>query len=238
MGANISLVGITGGTTPTPPVLGGVTSTTANGTYGIGSVINATFTFSEAVTSSLGFVNVTFDTGGTCQFTVLNSTTASCSYTVGSGQTSSDLTTTSISGTIKNQAGIPMVNFTPTTNLAANSAIVIYTAAPIMSSPLPSTSQNCTPHRNPITISVTTNINSTCKYSATEFGATYDNMVLFMDGTGTTTHTKAIFPTCGVIHQYGVQCMDTYGNKTTIPATVTFPVTEQFWIRKHDVEIR
>ncbi len=89
-------------------------------------------TFSEAVTST-GNVTVTLETGDTdrtCTFSVTSSTTGTCNYTVQAGDTSADLTVASVSGTIADGVGNVMTNFVPTTNLAANKAIVIDTTAP------------------------------------------------------------------------------------------------------------
>jgi hypothetical protein len=59
-------------------------------------------TFSESVTST-GNVTVVLDTGGTCTFSVSNSTTASCDYTVQAGDASAQLNVLGISGVIKSQ---------------------------------------------------------------------------------------------------------------------------------------
>lgn len=86
-------------------------------------------TFSETVTSA-GNVTLTTDTGRTCTFAVTSSTTGSCNYTVQAGDNTSDLNISTVSGTITDGANLSMVNFTPTTNLATNKAIVIDTTAP------------------------------------------------------------------------------------------------------------
>jgi len=115
----------------TPPTITNVSSDKANGTYGVGEVIDIDVTFSEAVTST-GNVTVTLETGTTdrtCTFLVSNSTTGTCNYTVQSGDTSGDLNVNSISGTIRDQALNSMTNFTPAANLASNKNIVINTAA-------------------------------------------------------------------------------------------------------------
>lgn len=108
----------------TAPIISSVTSTTANGTYNADDDINITVTFAEVVTST-GSVTVTLDTGDTCTFTATATTTGSCTYTVSSDDDSDDLTTTSISGTIADVAGNAMTNFTPVSNLAASSAIIV-----------------------------------------------------------------------------------------------------------------
>lgn len=117
----------------TPPTITSVSSNTANGTYGTGAVIDIRVTFSEAVTST-GNVTVTLETGTTdrsCTFTVSNSSTGSCNYTVVDGDSSSDLDALSIAGTIADQAGNPMTNFVPATSLATNKNIVINTVGSI-----------------------------------------------------------------------------------------------------------
>ena len=119
----------------TPPTITNVTSDKANGSYTIGEVIDIDVTFSEAVTST-GNVTVTLETGTTdrtCTFTVTSATTGTCNYTVQAGDTSADLTVSSISGTIADGAASAMVNFVPTTNLAANKALVIDTTGPVIS---------------------------------------------------------------------------------------------------------
>jgi hypothetical protein len=114
------------------PTIDSVSSDKAAGTYTVGEVIDVDVTFSESVTSS-GDVTVTLETGATdrtCTFTVSNASTGSCNYTVQTGDTSADLTTASISGTIADAATNALVDFTPTTTMETNEAIVIDTTAP------------------------------------------------------------------------------------------------------------
>lgn len=114
----------------TAPTITNITSDKTNGTYGEGEVIDIDVTFSEAVTST-GNVTVTLETGTidrTCTFMVSNSTTGTCNYTIQGGDTSSDLTISSVSGTIADQASNAMSSFTPATNLAANKALVVDTS--------------------------------------------------------------------------------------------------------------
>ncbi|MDD5084316.1 MAG: cohesin domain-containing protein [Candidatus Moranbacteria bacterium] len=116
----------------TPPTITNITSSHANGSFKAGEVIPVDVTFSKAVTST-GSVTVTLETGTTdrtCAFTVTNSATASCNYTVQAGDGSADLNVNTISGTIKDQSNNAMTNFVPATNLAANKAIAIDTDAP------------------------------------------------------------------------------------------------------------
>jgi hypothetical protein len=119
----------------TAPTITNVSSSKANGTYGEGEVIDIDVTFSEAVTSS-GNVTVTLETGTvdrTCTFTVTNSDTGTCNYTVQGGDISADLTVSSISGTITDQASNAMASFTIATNLASNKALVIDTEDSVIS---------------------------------------------------------------------------------------------------------
>ena len=123
------------GSDTTAPTISSVNSDKTNGSYKAGDVIDIDVTFSEAVTST-GNVTVTLETGATdrtCTFTVTNSSTGTCNYTVQAGDTSADLTVSSISGTIKDAANNSMSNFTPSTNLAANKALVIDTTASTVS---------------------------------------------------------------------------------------------------------
>ncbi len=114
----------------TLPTVTNVTSDKANGSYTVGEVIDIDVTFSEAVTST-GNVTVTLETGTTdrtCTFTVSSGTTGTCNYTVQSGDISGDLTVNSITGTVADAAGNALSTpATPTTNLAANKALVIDT---------------------------------------------------------------------------------------------------------------
>ena len=119
----------------TPPTITNVSSDKANGSYTVGEVIDIDVTFSEAVTST-GNVTVTLETGTTdrtCTFTVSNSTTGTCNYTVQAGDTTADLTVSSIAGTIADQSSNAMVSFTIATNLASNKALVIDAVAPVIS---------------------------------------------------------------------------------------------------------
>ncbi len=115
-----------------PPVVLNISSTKPDGTYTIGEIIDINVTFSEDVTST-GDVTVTLETGATdqfCTFTVTNSNTGTCNYTVQAGDMSLDLDVASISGVIADQTSNPMTNFTPVTSLATNKAIIIDTTIP------------------------------------------------------------------------------------------------------------
>ncbi|MBP6912589.1 MAG: Ig-like domain-containing protein [Candidatus Pacebacteria bacterium] len=120
----------------TAPTITSASSDKANGSYKAGEVIDIDVTFSEIVTSA-GSVTVTLETGATdrnCTFTVTSASTGTCNYTVQAGDTTSDLTVNTISGTIADQASNAMSDFVPVTNLAANKALVIDTADPTLQS--------------------------------------------------------------------------------------------------------
>ena len=103
----------------TAPVIGSITSSTADGTYGIGSEINVQLNIingsggaNENVTLSAGSVDITLETGdddGTAsQSSISNTNTISYTYTVVEDHTSNDLEVASIAvtgGTVSDEAG-------------------------------------------------------------------------------------------------------------------------------------
>lgn len=116
----------------TASVIQGVSSNKANGSYKAGEVIDIDVNFSKEVTSD-GRVTVNLETGDTdrkCKFSISNSTTGSCNYTVQAGDRSRDLTVKSISGAVTDRYGNAVTNFTPGTNLAGNKNIVVDTVGP------------------------------------------------------------------------------------------------------------
>ena len=138
------------------PTVTSVSSSTDNGSYRTGDVIAITITFSESVfvnsdlfqNDGTGRPRLTLETGSTDQGVNYTSgsggTTLTWSYTVASGNTSSDLdyhSTSALalnSGTIKDAAGNNAVLTLPTpgetNSLAANKDIVIDQAVPVISS--------------------------------------------------------------------------------------------------------
>ena len=127
----------------TAPVVSGVSSTTAAGTYGVGSVISIQVSFSEAVTVS-GTPQLTLETGATDRtinyVSGSGSNTLTFNYTVQAGDTSADLDYLSAAalglngGTIRDAAGNNATLTLPSPgaagSLGANEAIVINTSAP------------------------------------------------------------------------------------------------------------
>lgn len=107
-----------------------ITSTTSDGFYNAGDSINATLTFSEAVSSNAGLL-VTFNTGGTCTVPAFsNQTAVSCAYTVSASENATDLDVSSLTGaTVEDVAGNDST-LSPTANLAVTRAIVVDTTSP------------------------------------------------------------------------------------------------------------
>ena len=197
----------------TAPTITGVSSGTAAGSYNTDDVIDIDVTFSEAVTST-GNVTVTLETGTTdrtCTFTMSGGTTGTCDYTVSnttSDDTSSDLDAT-ISGTLADTAGNAMSNFTPTTGLAANEALVIDTTEPVISSVSAST-----PDTTSTTITWTTNESSDSKVSYGTVSGTYD--ANSTDASSVTSHSIALSSlTSGTAYYFVAVSTDATGNAAT-----------------------
>ena len=119
-----------------------MTSTTANGTYGVGSVITITVAFSEAVVVT-GTPQLALNSGGTASYSSGSGTsTLTFTYTVAAGQNSADLDYTSTTaltlngGTIfdtvtnPNAANLTLPAPGAAGSLGANKNIVIDTTAP------------------------------------------------------------------------------------------------------------
>jgi RNA 3'-terminal phosphate cyclase len=116
-----------------------ISSTTANGSYGVGSpAINIRLTFSSPVSLSGGDLVLTLDSGATVTISPFPlGLTADASYTVAAGNNSADLNVSSLSlsgaGVFRDAGNnVVIVDLTPPagTNLANNKAIVIDTIAP------------------------------------------------------------------------------------------------------------
>ena len=126
------------------PTVSSVSSTTANGTYGIGSTIAVTVTFSEIVNVT-GTPQITMATGGTGSYVSgSGTTTLTFNYTIAASQTSADLdygSTSALtlnSGTITdvatNTASLSLPNTGSINSLAGQKAIVVDTSGPTFSS--------------------------------------------------------------------------------------------------------
>ena len=128
-----------------PPTITAITSDKSDGTYGIGTDMNITATFSENVTLAGGNFVMTLETGSTDRSvtvsSISNTNTSSGTYTVQSGDVSSDLNATtnaSTTGTISDAAGNAMESFAYASNFNSKS-IVVETTAPTISNVTSST---------------------------------------------------------------------------------------------------
>jgi hypothetical protein len=120
------------------PTVSSFSSTKADGTYGIGTTINITATMSETVADGAS-ITVTLDTGDTVVLTKASGTTLTGTYTVGVGDTSSDLTVSSyvLTSALVDTAGNAMTSTslpTGANNIAGAHAIAISTTPPVVSS--------------------------------------------------------------------------------------------------------
>ncbi|NOZ04412.1 MAG: T9SS type A sorting domain-containing protein [FCB group bacterium] len=102
----------------TAATIQGISSTSANTYYKIGDDVNVKVTFSDAVTLTSGNLQITLETGATDRVlsvsSVSNTTTVSTTYTVQSGEESSDLAVKSLAvsgGSLIDVAGNPITDF-------------------------------------------------------------------------------------------------------------------------------
>ncbi|MFH1182899.1 MAG: M4 family metallopeptidase [Candidatus Moraniibacteriota bacterium] len=115
------------------PTVSSVSSSLESGNYNIGDVIDIDVYFSELVTST-GSVTVIFNTGGSCTFTVSGQSMGTCDYTIRPEDIAfNNLDVASISGSINDQDGNAMVNFSPSSNLSQNRLISFDSVAPVIS---------------------------------------------------------------------------------------------------------
>ncbi len=123
---------------PDIPTIISITSTTTDGTYGGGSVITITVTFSENVTLTGGNLNITLDTGAVVPLAPFGpSATVSGTYTVSAAENSSNLDAVNASlsgGTLLDATGNSANLTLPAATIATGSAIVVDTRAPVIAS--------------------------------------------------------------------------------------------------------
>ncbi|PCJ57476.1 MAG: hypothetical protein COA79_15710 [Planctomycetota bacterium] len=109
------------------PVIDSITSATVNGIYGVGAQINVTLNFSESIALT-GQLDVDLDTGETLNIISINGNSVSATYTIMTGNLSSDLTVSAItlqSGSLVDAGGNALVLNLPASNLANNSDIQV-----------------------------------------------------------------------------------------------------------------
>ena len=144
-----------------PPTITIVSSDKSDGTYGLGTEINVAATFSEAVTLSGGNFVITLETGDTDRDVTISSissaSTTSGTYTVQSGDVTSDLAATTnaaTTGTISDAAGNAMESFAIASNFPSK-AIVIETTAPTITNVTSSTGNDTYGVGDAINVTVT-----------------------------------------------------------------------------------
>ena len=128
---NIDDVGVTAVSASAPTVTA-ATSATADGNYKAGAAINVTVTFSEQVSSPAG-LTIYLNSGGAVTIGAFGGIGGvSLTYTVAGGETTADLSISSITGTIVNADARATVNpsIPPGRNIADAKAIVVDTTAP------------------------------------------------------------------------------------------------------------
>ena len=120
----------------TGPTVSSFSTTQSNGTFGVGSAVNITATMNEAVADGAS-ITVTLNTGDTVVLTKASGTTLTGTYTVGAGDTSSDLTVSSYAltsapvdtaGNVMTSTSVP----SGANNIAGAHAIVIDTTGPVL----------------------------------------------------------------------------------------------------------
>jgi hypothetical protein len=119
------------------PTLTSISSTSANGRYGVGRTINITLNFSEAVTLAGGNLEVDIDASATDVLitSISNSTTGSKTYTVAVGDDSEDLTVDALSlsaGSLRDAGGndVDLSDLTGISNISDTRNIVVDGDAP------------------------------------------------------------------------------------------------------------
>ena len=159
----------------TLPTVTSFSSTTSDGAYKAGAVINITAILSEAVTTASS-ITVTLNNGETVLLTHNSETNSlSGSYTIGSGQSSSDLGVTSyaLTNAPTDAAGNVMTSTTvPAGNISGTRAIVVDTTLPTVTSFSSTTSDGA--YRAGSTINITATL-SEAVTAAASITATLDN---------------------------------------------------------------
>lgn len=169
VGVNLSLTDLAGNVMATPatvttdsstvtfdktaPTITSITSTQANGSYPASTVIPVSVAFSEVVTVT-GTPTLVLNDGGTATYQSGSGTnTLVYSYTVSSGENTSDLTVSSAAGSVADVTGnVANMTLPVGANLGNNSNIVIDTTAPTVAL---STSVSTPTNASPFTVTVT-----------------------------------------------------------------------------------
>ncbi len=180
-----------------------VTSSTANGTYGVGSAVNVTVTFSEVVYVT-GTPTITLATAGSANGTASyvsghGTSNLLFTYTVGAGEVSSDLDyvgTGALAGTIRdlaqNSANLTLPSPGAAGSIGANKAIIIEGVVPTVTNITSSTANGSYKAGDAISIQVTfseaVNVVGTPTLTLST-GTPATTAVNYVSGTGTSTLT-------------------------------------------------
>ena len=218
----------------TTPTVTGVTSTTANGLYGIGATIDVRVAFSEAVTlSSPGALTAALDTGALVTLAATVSPTVFAgSYTVVAGQNSSDLNLAGFSlasgETLLSAFSAPASLTLAASNLGATKAIQVDGNAPVLTIGPPSSSSSRAPVLYAVTcagaVPATTAAGIQAQASVVASGTS--GMVTI---TGTFPNFLATVSSIGGFGSLGFQlatgaAVDAAGNPTAAVSSATFLV--------------
>jgi len=122
--------GTCGGANPneatcTAPYANSVFSHSPDKTYSIGDSIKIGVSFSKPVTSSSITLELNVGNNRTCSLSIDNDIDGFCTYVVQEDDYSTDLDVTKISGTIKDENGVQVTNFTPVHKLSDNNDISV-----------------------------------------------------------------------------------------------------------------
>ena len=196
------------------PSITSITSDKANGSYTTGETININLIFSEPVTGN-GVVHL--NSGGSCSFSASAFSTASCVYTVQSGNNSTQLNASSISGTLTDQYDYTITDFNPAANFSGKN-IIIDTANPtvnISSITADSTSQ--------LTITSQTAIDSESGLHANpyQFQETSENIGATSSGWQTSTTFTDTGLSSNTRYTYKVRAKDAVGNISSYSSTLS-----------------
>jgi hypothetical protein len=189
------------------PTISSFTSTTADGSYRLGEAINIRATFSESVLAG-STLTLTLDTGATITLTTSTSTsTLNGTYTVATGQATTDLTVSSYTftpGSISDSAGNLMTSTsvpTGASNIAGAKAISIDTLAPTAATGLTLTPVGGTVISNLLN---TTNTNLQASATITAGEATGGRAQLLLGGTVVATDSAISSGDTSVTFDLGV----------------------------------
>ena len=221
----------------TAPTISNITSTTTDGAYKAGSMINVRITFSENVTIT-GTPRIKLQTNNGNKYATYSAGTGTqnidFTYTVQDGDTTSDLDyvdTAALelnSGTIKDVANNNATLTFPTSgaahSLGNNKNIIFDTTAPTISDLAPNNT-TLSVETTSINLILATNETTTCKYSMTQ-NIDYASMTAF-DTTNATSHSTFISGlNTGTTYTYYLKCQDPAGNLSS-EASVTFQIAPE-----------